>query len=173
VLENMIPQTAEISRESTSPDIEYDGTPRFSPISNTSLEYAENTPSEVIRAPLVFITRVRKASGIGRLPPLDRGSYRTPGPRESRRFLRAIPFITRNLSLSTTPLLTLCMSDICKATAGRFLITASSFTEQAGITAGGMGIIITRDPRHGAFSCATIRGSVGASAEAGLRDNSE
>ena len=46
----MIPQTAEISRKDAKLDVQYDGPPKFTPIPNTSLDYAENTPSEVIRS---------------------------------------------------------------------------------------------------------------------------
>jgi hypothetical protein len=50
VMDNVIPQTAEVSRADAKIDVQYDGAPQFSPIPNTSLEYAENTPSQVIRA---------------------------------------------------------------------------------------------------------------------------
>jgi hypothetical protein len=50
VLDSMIPQTAEIFRKDAKIDVQYDGTPKFSAVPNTSLEYAENTPSEVIRS---------------------------------------------------------------------------------------------------------------------------
>jgi hypothetical protein len=50
VLDNVIPQTAEVSRKDARIDVQYDGAPQFSPIPNTSLQYAENTPSQVIRA---------------------------------------------------------------------------------------------------------------------------
>ncbi|MGD1092515.1 MAG: hypothetical protein ABSB35_11065 [Bryobacteraceae bacterium] len=50
VMDNVIPQTAEVSRSDAKIDIQYDGAPQFSPIPNTSLQYAENTPSQVIRS---------------------------------------------------------------------------------------------------------------------------
>src|SRR6202034_3924092 len=50
VMDNVIPQTAEVSRSGVKIDVQYDGAPQFSPIPETSLEYAENTPSQVIRA---------------------------------------------------------------------------------------------------------------------------
>ena len=49
VMDNVIPQTAEISRSSAKIEVQYDGAPQFSPIQNTSLAYAENTASQVIR----------------------------------------------------------------------------------------------------------------------------
>jgi len=50
VLDSMIPETAEISRKDANVNVQYDGAPKFSPIPNTLLDYAENTPSEVIRS---------------------------------------------------------------------------------------------------------------------------
>jgi len=49
-MDNVIPQTAGVSRNDATIDVEYDGDPKFSNIPNTSLAYAENTPSQVIRA---------------------------------------------------------------------------------------------------------------------------
>jgi hypothetical protein len=51
LMDNVIPQTAEVSRrDATKVDVQYDGAPKFAPIPDTSLAYAENTPSQVIRA---------------------------------------------------------------------------------------------------------------------------
>ena len=50
MMDNVIPQTAEVSRKDAKIDVEYDGDPKFTPIANTSLAYAENTPSQVIRS---------------------------------------------------------------------------------------------------------------------------
>jgi hypothetical protein len=50
VTDNAIPQTAEVSRKDAKIDVQYDGTPQFAAIPNTSLAYAENTPSQVIRS---------------------------------------------------------------------------------------------------------------------------
>lgn len=50
LLDSVIPQTAEVSRRDASIDVQYDGAPKFSPIPNTSLDYAENTASQVIRS---------------------------------------------------------------------------------------------------------------------------
>jgi hypothetical protein len=50
VMDNVIPQTAEVSRKDAKIDVEYDGAPKFSDIPNTSLAYAENTPSQIIRS---------------------------------------------------------------------------------------------------------------------------
>ena len=50
LLDNAIPQTAEVSRAGARIDVQYDGPPQFTSIPNTLLEYAENTPSQVIRS---------------------------------------------------------------------------------------------------------------------------
>jgi hypothetical protein len=50
LMDNVIPQTAEVSRKDAKIDVQYDGAPHFAPIPNTSLAYAENTPSQVIRS---------------------------------------------------------------------------------------------------------------------------
>jgi hypothetical protein len=50
VMDNAIPQTAEVSRRDAKIDVQYDGAPQFAAIPNTSLQYAENTPFQVIRA---------------------------------------------------------------------------------------------------------------------------
>jgi hypothetical protein len=50
VMDNVIPQTAEVSRKDAKIEVQYDGAPQFSPIPNTSLAYAENTPAQVLRA---------------------------------------------------------------------------------------------------------------------------
>jgi hypothetical protein len=49
LMDNAIPQTTEISRKDVKIDVQYDGSPQFSRIPNTSLEYAENTPFQIIR----------------------------------------------------------------------------------------------------------------------------
>lgn len=48
VLEQLIPQTAEIERSSASFTVEYDGEPKFEPIESTEMSYAVNTASSVI-----------------------------------------------------------------------------------------------------------------------------
>ena len=50
VMDSVIPQTAQVSRQDARIDVEYDGNPQFKDIPNTALAYAENTPSQVIRA---------------------------------------------------------------------------------------------------------------------------
>lgn len=50
VMDNVIPQTSEVSRRDAKIDVQYDGAPQFSPIPNTALQYADNTPSQVIRS---------------------------------------------------------------------------------------------------------------------------
>jgi hypothetical protein len=55
LMENAIPQIAEIPRGAATIDVQYDGSPLFTPIVNTSLEYAENTSAQVIRyGPLYY-----------------------------------------------------------------------------------------------------------------------
>ncbi|MCD4735622.1 MAG: hypothetical protein K8R53_06230, partial [Bacteroidales bacterium] len=48
VLENQIPQTAEISRENASLEVTYDGKPEFEIIEGTSMSYALNTDKSVL-----------------------------------------------------------------------------------------------------------------------------
>ncbi len=49
ILDNVIPQTAEVSRKSTSVDVEYDGTPVYKNVDGTSMQYIENSAQTVIR----------------------------------------------------------------------------------------------------------------------------
>ena len=49
VMESYIPQTATIKRGSVTLDIEYDGEPEFKPIDGTSMEYAVNTQTPVVK----------------------------------------------------------------------------------------------------------------------------
>jgi hypothetical protein len=48
VLENQIPQTAEVSRTDATLEVKYDGKPEFKPIEGTSMLYAVNTESSVL-----------------------------------------------------------------------------------------------------------------------------
>ena len=48
VLDQQMPQTAAIDRSATL-DVEYDGDPEFAPIEGTSMEYARNTGTQVLR----------------------------------------------------------------------------------------------------------------------------
>jgi hypothetical protein len=48
ILENEIPQTAEIDRKSASIEVEYDGNPQFERISGTKMSYAVNTDKSVL-----------------------------------------------------------------------------------------------------------------------------
>ena len=50
VLDAQMPQTAAVERSGASLDVEYDGTPTFQAIEGTSLSYAANTSTPVIRA---------------------------------------------------------------------------------------------------------------------------
>ncbi len=50
VMDAEIPQTARVDRNSASTSVTYDGQPKFSDIDGTSLQYAVNTSSTVIRA---------------------------------------------------------------------------------------------------------------------------
>src|SRR5262249_17561169 len=49
VLLAAIPRTAEISRKDAQAEVQYIGTPEFTAISGTSVSYAKNTPSDVLR----------------------------------------------------------------------------------------------------------------------------
>jgi hypothetical protein len=48
ILENSIPQTAEIDRSKASVEVQYDGNPKFSKIESTSVSYAENADKTVL-----------------------------------------------------------------------------------------------------------------------------
>ena len=48
LIANSIPQTATATRSTTTLTVDYDGTPEFKPIENTSLQYAVNTSTPVI-----------------------------------------------------------------------------------------------------------------------------
>ena len=50
VLDAMIPQTAEVERGPADIDVEYDGEPQFEAIPGTDIEWAKNTPAQVLRA---------------------------------------------------------------------------------------------------------------------------
>jgi hypothetical protein len=49
LIDNSIPQTAEVSRTATTYQATYDGTPKFQPIEGTPLHYAANSPIPVIQ----------------------------------------------------------------------------------------------------------------------------
>jgi hypothetical protein len=49
LIDNSIPQTAEVNRSTTTFKATYDGTPRFQAIEGTSLQYAANSPVPVIQ----------------------------------------------------------------------------------------------------------------------------
>ncbi len=49
VLLATIPRTAEIKRNEATAEVQYVGTPQFEPIPGTSVAYAKNTPSDVLR----------------------------------------------------------------------------------------------------------------------------
>jgi hypothetical protein len=49
VLLATIPRTAEIDRKAAKAEVQYVGTPDFVPVSGTSIAYAKNTPSDVLR----------------------------------------------------------------------------------------------------------------------------
>ena len=50
VIANQVPQTAVVKRNEAKLTVRYDGAPLFKPIEGTSLEYAINTPTDVIHA---------------------------------------------------------------------------------------------------------------------------
>ncbi len=49
LLDAQVPQTAKVDRNNTNANISYDGNPRFEEIEGTSMQYAVNSPSSVIR----------------------------------------------------------------------------------------------------------------------------
>ena len=49
LIDNSIPQTAEVNRTTTTYQATYDGTPKFQPIDGTSLHHAANSPVPVIQ----------------------------------------------------------------------------------------------------------------------------
>ncbi len=49
VIDNSIPQTATVDRASASLEVSYDGSPKFEKIKGTSMEYAVNTQSSVLK----------------------------------------------------------------------------------------------------------------------------
>ena len=48
VLENQIPQTAEVDRNEAKLEVTYDGKPKFEPVGETSMKYAVNTDKSVL-----------------------------------------------------------------------------------------------------------------------------
>jgi hypothetical protein len=48
ILENSIPQTAEVDRKKANVEVQYDGNPKFSKIESTSVSYAENADKTVL-----------------------------------------------------------------------------------------------------------------------------
>lgn len=49
ILDNQIPQTAEIDRATASTNVDYDGSPKFEKVEGTSMYYAVNTSQTVLR----------------------------------------------------------------------------------------------------------------------------
>jgi hypothetical protein len=49
-ISNEVPQTATVRRSTAKLTVKYDGEPQFKPVDGTSLEYAVNTSTEVVRA---------------------------------------------------------------------------------------------------------------------------
>lgn len=49
MIENQIPQTAAVNRTQATLSVRYDGDPKFQPIAGTTMEYAVNSDTEVIR----------------------------------------------------------------------------------------------------------------------------
>lgn len=49
LIDNSIPQTAEVNRTAATYHATYEGAPRFQPVEGTSLQYAANTPDPVIQ----------------------------------------------------------------------------------------------------------------------------
>ena len=49
LLQQSIPQTAEVSREDTKIEVNFDGTPKFKQVPNTEVSYAENSDKQVMK----------------------------------------------------------------------------------------------------------------------------
>ncbi len=49
IMDSQIPQTAAVERKGATVEVEYDGKPQFKPVENTSMQYAENTDSSVLK----------------------------------------------------------------------------------------------------------------------------
>ena len=49
LLEQAIPQTAEVSRTDTKIDVKFDGSPKFKQIPNTDVSYAENSDKQILK----------------------------------------------------------------------------------------------------------------------------
>jgi hypothetical protein len=49
ILDNQIPQTAEVDRKTATVKVEYDGEPKFEKVEGTSMLYAVNTPQTVLK----------------------------------------------------------------------------------------------------------------------------
>ena len=50
ILENSIPQTAEVDRKTATVEVKYDGNPKFEKIEGTDLQYAENSDKTVVKS---------------------------------------------------------------------------------------------------------------------------
>jgi hypothetical protein len=50
VISSQVPQTAGVNRSQTKLNVSYDGEPQFKPVEGTTLEYAVNTSTDVVRA---------------------------------------------------------------------------------------------------------------------------
>jgi len=49
IMDAQIPQTAKVDRNTATTSINYDGDPQFAPLQGTDMQYATNTPSQVIQ----------------------------------------------------------------------------------------------------------------------------
>ncbi len=49
VIDAQVPQTAKVDRKTATTKVSYDGTPQFKPVEGTSMQYAVNTPSTVLK----------------------------------------------------------------------------------------------------------------------------
>ena len=76
VIANSIPQTAEVNREEAKFESHYDGDPQFEPVPDTSLQYAVNSPTPIVRVDPTTTTPCRAASGSRAARRSDRGSSR-------------------------------------------------------------------------------------------------
>ena len=78
LIANAIPQTATIARNTTSLTVSFDGTPEFKSIESTSLMYAANTSTPVIKLIRTVITQCRMVSGLSRPQRLVHGPWPYP-----------------------------------------------------------------------------------------------
>ena len=78
VIANSIPQTATVTRSAAQFTATYDGSPKFVPITSTSLQDAVNSPTPIIRVDKKTYYSLYNAVWFVRPLPRDRGRWRPP-----------------------------------------------------------------------------------------------